>query len=495
MSQKIHLKRETVFQLLYSGITVLAMISPGMIIGYSSVVLPVLQKNTTAVHLNEDSAALFASLPSIAQLVGCLISVTTLKYGRRIAIASGSSVCALGWIVVATSFNQAQLLIGRFLSGVGAGMCATPGGVYVAEISTPKFTALLCSLNSIFINVGALLIYIFGSLMKDDWRTIAIVSIGFPVISVVSVMLLLPESPRWLLTKGRLEDAKRCLLTLRGLCEETTEFQEEFAEMIKYSESQKKINSRSIEQGSEFFEIPLSRDCPQQEKEESSAIVLLLKSTGSCLRKAEVWKPLVIMNAYFFFQQFSGLYVFISYTVDIAVNIGVTLDPYVTATAVGVLQVIGGIALVCTGTKLGRKPSSIISGTGMSICLIILLAYNQFFPNSTPGIPLTSMLIFVSVGSFGFQNIPYAMIGEIFPTNYVNILAPFTTCMASIFNFSALQIYPGLVKINKMAPICMYAAVSIIATIFLTLFLPETKGKTKTEIEENFQKPCFRIKC
>lgn len=82
---------------------------------------------------------------------------------------------------------------------------------------------------------------------------------------------------------------------------------------------------------------------------------------------------------------------------------------------------------------------------------------------------------------------PWSMIPELYPTKYVNFLGPLTIIVALLYDYIVTQLYPIMITYNRNGTIYFYCIMSIIATIFLIIVLPETLGKTKTEIEEAFR--------
>lgn len=146
----------------------------------------------------------------------------------------------------------------------------------------------------------------------------------------------------WLLLKGRKEAARIALLRIRGLRQETIEFQEEFAKMVNYNELRKNLEK--------------SRNC----QSDSSSIkgteegLFLVKSVCKLKRITllpEVWKPFVILCLYFLFQQFSGLYVTITYTVDVITRINITTDPFLITVILGIIQVVGNVITACCSRR------------------------------------------------------------------------------------------------------------------------------------------------
>ena len=192
----------------------------------------------------------------------------------------------------------------------------------------------------------------------------AVCSVIVSVISSILILIFLPESPRWLLIKGKKEKAKESLLRLRGLKIETPEFQKEFADMVAYSEA-KYINSAKSKKDKvspNEIEAPglVSLDKQQQTtisnegKEKKIFLNELWKNIKflvSILKVPQVWKPFVILNSFFFFQQFCGIYVITSYAVEVISKSGVTQNPFQVAVIIGILQICGELGQILSGTK------------------------------------------------------------------------------------------------------------------------------------------------
>lgn len=450
-----------------------------MTVGYSSIVLPYLN-NTHDINLKNQEPTIFASIPSIFMLIGCVTSIYTMTFGRRMAILTGSLTNIIGWTVIASSYNVPQLLIGRVISGFAMGLCTVPGVAYISEMTTLKLSPMLNSCSSLFISLGTLFIYFLGFIIEGNWRLIACFPVFVSVVSTLLTVIYLPESPRWLLIQNQEKKAKECLLRLRGLKTDSIQFKTEFTNMIIYNESKygksKSCNNSLLTNGNDEKNI--------FQKSWSNVKYFL-----SIFKISEVWKPFVILNTFFFFQQFCGIYVVNAYAVKLISNNGITQDPFQVAVMLGILQICGELGQILTSSRLGRRKTAIISGIGMTISITTLGVYNQFFlSDKLSGIPLACILIFVTLGTFGFVNLPWSMIGELYPTRYVHILGPVTTCFCGLFNFCTIYLYPTLDKISSIMSIYFYSFCSLCATIFIIFALPETVGKSKAEIERRFKK-------
>ncbi|XP_011707590.1 PREDICTED: facilitated trehalose transporter Tret1-like isoform X5 [Wasmannia auropunctata] len=416
--QRLNVRREVLRLFLYTIVCNLALINEGATQGYSSVVLPILTSNTTSdLTLNEMEMPFFASTVPITAAIGCMLCLITLNYGRRFTMIINSINFSVGWILIASSYNVPQLFIGRVLTGSAIGLCSPAIEIYLAEISIPAWREVLTITPNIAVSIGVLIVYFLGFVAKNNWRVIA----AFFVIPSASLLLcnifFIRESPMWLLLKGRKEEAKNALFKIRGLHQETAEFQEEFVSM-----------------------------------------------------------------------KFSGVYVLIAYSVDIITRINIAIDSFLITVIIGIIQVVVNVITASCSMKFGRRPISIISGTGMAISLGALALYLQFFEETgVAAVPLVCILLYVAFASFGFFSLPWSMIPELYPSKYVNVLGMLTVILAFLCDYTATQLYPLMVTTNRNATICFYCVIAIIATVFLTVVLPETRGRTKTQIEEAFR--------
>lgn len=238
----------------------------------------------------------------------------------------------------------------------------------------------------------------------------------------------------------------------------------------------------------EHLEI-LSR-CQRRKEEEGKAA----EESKSVAWNRENLKPFIVMIGYFFFQQFSGTFVVIYYAVDFTLEAGVRIDGYLAAIFIGITRLFGTLCVSYISRKYGRRIPSIASGIGMTIFMGILSIYlwasNCGYAINDRGIiPVISILMYIFTSTMGFLVLPFAMIGEIYPARFRDVFSGLTTCLAYVFSFVMLKVYPDMLKLfDKHGVFLFYALFSLIGTIFVALFLPETKGRTLQEIEDLFKK-------
>ncbi|KAG5337375.1 TRET1 protein, partial [Acromyrmex charruanus] len=139
----------------------------GATLEYSSVVLPVLASNRSSITLNSMEIPFFASTVSISQIIGCLLCLIIMNYGRRCTMIVCGVNFSLGWILIANSYNVIQLFIGRMLTGIAMGMCAASVGIYLAEISITSWKTVITVTPNIALTTGILIVYLLGFVLQS----------------------------------------------------------------------------------------------------------------------------------------------------------------------------------------------------------------------------------------------------------------------------------------------------------------------------------------
>eukprot|EP00093_Oithona_nana_P006540 06540.XXX_41717_40875_1 [CDS] Oithona nana genome sequencing. len=134
-------------------------------------------------------------------------------FGRRLSLLLVAPIFAVSFILQAVATEVAMFQFGRFLSGIAGGLVSGPASTYVSEISDPDWRTTLCAGMGLMYIAGTLSIYTLGAICH--WRLLAGLSAIFPALSFICG-LFSPESPPWLITKGRLCEAKRALCWLQS---------------------------------------------------------------------------------------------------------------------------------------------------------------------------------------------------------------------------------------------------------------------------------------
>ncbi|XP_076183385.1 trehalose transporter 1-like protein isoform X2 [Ptiloglossa arizonensis] len=434
-----------------------SVLGPSMAFGYSAVALGPLMAPTSDVKIDKIQANWIATVTALGIPFGCVLSIYTMRRGRKLSLLITSIVSFLGWLVIYFSGTYEQILVGRVISGIATGSASVPATVYSAEVAAPKWRATMVTWTSVFIAIGVLIVYIFGYLFKDNWRLVALMCALFPLVSSAMTLAVVPETPIWLRDRRRLDEALDSLKRFRGIPKNeppTTELLQELQQR------------------------------PQKKKQH------LLKH----LLKRNALIPFGIMLGYFFFQQFSGIFVVVYYAVDIIGSAGITIDPYLGAVLIGFTRLVGSVLVACVSRRFGRRIPSIVSGTGMTIFMAILSIYliledRRYILKDGSVIPMVCVLIYIFVSTLGFLVVPFAMVGEIYPAKVKEVLTGLTSCIGYIFSSVTVKIYPDMkTSMGEHGVFIFFTVLSLAGTLFVAFFLPETKGKTLLEIEEMFSK-------
>lgn len=218
------------------------------------------------------------------------------------------------------------------------------------------------------------------------------------------------------------------------------------------------------------------------------------KSTLIFLKRPEAYKPLLIMNAFFFFQQFSGIFVLIFYAVTIVQEAGVNLDSYLAAVIIGASRLIMTVVVSFVSRRYGRRVLCNVSGVCMTLSisgltLYLTLKHDHILTDATYGWwPITALVMYILSSTVGFLTLPWAMIGEVFPVRIRGPASGVTTCMAYVFSFVVLKMYPEMKHLwGNHGLFIFYSTISVVGTICMYVYLPETQNRTLQQIEEHFR--------
>ncbi|KAG5684150.1 hypothetical protein PVAND_013391 [Polypedilum vanderplanki] len=446
-------------------------LSSGMGLGFPAITLESLRREDNPLRLDEEQASWFASINTLVCPLGGLLSATILdQLGRRMTLMIINILSITSWSLMyfssETDFDSMfwQILLSRFLIGVTIGLSSSPAAVYSAEIASPKLRGRMTVLTSMAIAVGILMIYTLGFIFPDDWRIVAGIAAIFCIFTL-SLVFFIPESPSWLISRGRIDEGRKALGFIRAIKHNELHTSELLNEEMQRFEDQ--INSRN-NGGND--------------------------SLWATLRRPEIYKPLAIINAFFAFQQFSGTFVIVVYAAKFAEEAGTGIDKFLCTVLIGVARVVATIILAYfILDRYGRKPPSIFSGIGMTISMLILAVYSSSsFSEYLPFHSWVStfyLLAYIVTSTFGFLTIPFTMLPELFPQRVRGITAGLTVCVAYFMSFLAIKSYPSLLQLigNDMI-FLLYGIVSLLGTLFVHFILPETKGKSLQEIENLFKR-------
>lgn len=435
----------------------LGSVAMGTNLGYSSPAIPSLQSNFTegGLEINESEESWFGSLMTLGALTGGLVAGFLVdSLGRKLSIIFSSLGFIAGWVLIATASTVVVLCLGRVITGFFTGLISLAVPVYVSEISRPQVRGTLGAGIQLSVTIGILGVFFFGKYLS--WSSLAILCLTVPAAMAV-LMIFMSESPRWLLQKGKREDALKALQFLYGPGTDHEAERNAIEMNLKMSPSEK-------------FHV----------KE---------------LQQPFIYKPILISLFLMFAQQLSGINAVMFYAVSIFQSAGTTIPPEDCMVIIGVVQVIATLGATMVMDKGGRRVLLLTSAALLALSLGVLGGYH--YVKATKGdeavesigwLPLVCLSLFIIGFSCGMGPIPWLMMGELLPLR----VRGFATGMCTGFNwtmaFVVTKTFNDMIDLLKPYGTYWFFCIVMITSFFVVvLTLPETKGKTLEEIEAAFR--------
>ncbi len=377
------------------------------------------------------------------------------RFGRKktLYICAVFYAVSAVWSAVPGSFGG--FLLARFLGGLGVGVSSMVCPVYIAELAPEKHRGRLGALFQLGIVTGIFIVFFVSHRIQrlgDEawnvqmgWRWM-LGSETLPAAVFLSLLFLVPESPRWLAVNGRTEEARRILAATVGAVQADRELRAV-------------AEAAGAEEG-RFGEL-----------------------FGPDYRR-----PLLIAVALAIFCQLSGINAIMYYAPEVFKAGGSSTDSaFASSVWVGLNNLLFTFVAIGFVDKAGRKLLLVI---GTAIQTASLAFVGCMFHSGRSGIGLLlGILAYCAAFAMAMGPIPWIVISEIFPgrirgrASSVGVLMIWVTCCAVAQTFPALK---G--AIGAAGAFWLYGACSLASLVFVLLFLPETKGRTLEEIEASWKR-------
>jgi sugar porter (SP) family MFS transporter len=378
-------------------------------------------------------------------LIGCIAGSAVAgtvadRIGRRWTLLAAGVIFFAGALLSAFTPNEAVLLFGRFVVGIGIGFSSVVAPLYISEVAPANVRGALVSLYQFAITIGILAAYIVDYLLAGgaQWRWMLGLAVVPSVVLIVG-MLGMPESPRYLFKISRGAKARDELQRIYGDASETAREEQSILEGL-----------RAKSQGFEVFRQPAIR------------MALIIGVTLAVL------------------QQITGINTVIYYGPQIFQMAGISSASasILAQTLVGAVN--SGMTLIAIFfvDRLGRKPLLYAGLTGMFVALAVM-AYAFSEPHlsgSLAAIALASMMLFVGCFAFSLGPIVWLLISEIFPLRARGLGMSLSTLSNWVGNFFVSQFFLTMVaRLGHSATFGIYAVLCIVTMLFVRAMVPETK--------------------
>lgn len=384
-----------------------------------------------------------------AAFVCLFIGTVTNFIGRKLTMLLLVIPFTIGWALVIWASNVSMLYVGRLLLGISGGAFCITAPMYTAEIAQSEIRGTLGSYFQLMMVIGILFVYSVG--MKVNVFVLSVICACIPLV-FGAVFVFMPETPLYLISKGKKEDAIRSLKWLRG---SDYDYTAELADM-------------------------------QAQHEENKANKV---SIGAALARRATLKALFISLGLMCFQQMSGINAVIFYTKGIFEAANTGIDSGVATIIVGVMQVIAVFVSSIVVDKLGRRLLLIPSVIVMGVCTFLLGIY--FYMKDVGSdvsnlgwVPIASLCVFIVLFSLGYGPIPWLMMGELFAPDVKGVAGSFVGTFNWLLAFLITKTFAFFNRtLGNGQTFWLFTAFCVVGVVFTILAVPETKGKSLPEIQ------------
>jgi len=397
--------------------------------------------------------------------------------GRKKVILAAALVFSIGAIWSGMAPDARMLIVARFFLGTAIGVSSFAVPLYISEISPARSRGTLVSLFQLLITIGIMVSYFSDSAFAlpegapgyvDCWRPMFYVGV-IPALIMFIGMIFLPETPRWLISKGRDEECRNVLMKV----EDPVLISEVIATMKE--------------------EIALDK--------------------GNRVRWNDILQPwlrapLIIAVGIMFVQQFTGINTIIYYSPKIFLMSGFdgARSAILASTSVGVVNVLFTVLSLFLVDRIGRRKLYVTGVSGMVVALVGLsscFALQADLGNAVKQITIALVWVYCAFFSMSLGPLGWLIISEVFPLKVRGIGTSIGSLACWLFNgvvaFTFFKIVLALTLKgtdivikgenlgNPAGAFALYALVGVAGLLWGYFHIPETKGKSLERIEEHWR--------
>ena len=448
----------------------------GILFGYDTAVI----SGTTDIvagqfSLDDLAKGWYVGCALIGSIIGVLVAGMMSDFlGRKKTMLVSALMFSISAIGCAVCADLTQLVVFRMIGGFGIGVVSVVSPAYISEVAVPEKRGMLVSLYQLAITVGFLLAYLVNYLVLKSADTSLVAAdtavraadslqvrmfnseywrgmLGYetiPDLLFLIVIFFIPESPRWLIVKGRYDKASLVLSRI----------------------------------------YPAKEDVAAQMDLTKASIAGEVKSEWKSLLEPGILTAVLLGSAIAILGQFMGVNAVLYYGPEIFKDAGFE-DPLFSTVLVGVVNMLTTVIALLIIDRVGRKQLVYLGVSGMIVCLLCIAVYFLPATNLPTWFMLTFFLLYVFCTAISISAVIFVLLGEMYP-NRVRGLA---------MSIAGFALWVGTYLIGQLTP-WMLSNLTPAGTFFLFAFMclpylwimwrkiPETTGKTLEEIEEFWKK-------
>lgn len=391
-------------------------------------------------------------------------------FGRKTALVSSIVPHFVGWSLMYWDMNFAITLCGRILTGLPSAVMFYAPQVYIVECITVNHHHLRSDFRSwpgIAFAFGELLVFVFGTIF--DYRQISAIAAALAGVFFIIVYLAVPESPAWLYEQGRQGDAE--------------------------------ISERKLRIFQPILQPSRSGLIAPPEPCERRSFTTSCKRLVALLIRPDIYKPLALTTVWAFLMEMTGGSLTALYMVNIIdstppgyeknvtdisglVAEDQSTENYSYAVVSGIIILVAHIATSAL-LRWGMKPLAIWSGIFMAIGMILI----AFYDDKTSDLYIVHV-VGVWLSTFCFQlgvfSAPICVLSDFFPNDAKGLASCVPIQMISIAQGVISKIFPFLYAEYGNFVFYQFAIITVVCTMYVYIFLPETVNNSYEKIRDNF---------
>ena len=426
----------------------------GLLFGYDTgVISGAILFITKQFSLSATMEEIVVSSVLVGAAVGAALGgALTRRFGRRILIILAGIIFTVSAVASALAPTVTWLVAARMVSGIGIGIASFISPMYIAELVPAKVRGSLVAVNMLAITTGIVVAYLADYALSgiQGWRYMFALA-AIPSIALVIAMWRLPDSPRWLISSSRVEEARRVLQSVRTV----SDVNPEIADIQQSMEKQGESGLRGLFQPS--------------------------------LRM-----PMMVGLGLAVFQQITGINTVIYYAPTIFKFAGVVATGPAILAGAGLTIVMWcfHVMAIFLLDRVGRRPLLLVGVAGQIIGLAILGAAFHFPQLATVKsyVAIGGLVIYVACFAFGLGPIFWLLISEIYPLKIRGAAMSIVTVTNWGMNLAVAVTFLTLVRVlGQSGTFWLYGVIAVGAWVFFYRLVPETKGKTLEQIEKHWR--------
>ncbi|CAG8109048.1 unnamed protein product [Penicillium nalgiovense] len=406
---------------------------------------------------------IIVSIYNLGSFFGCLGNIAIGDIlGRKRAIWLGLTLVIIGVILQTSSYGVVQFFIGRFISGLGTGIETSTAPMYQSEVCTAKYRGRLVAAEPMFVSVGIVMVYWVGyGLSFAEGGVVWRVPVGIQLIFAILGWLMLflcPESPRWLVKVGKIEDAKYALSKIRNLDVNDYKITCTVNEIVHIQEVEahgKNINWMSILKGKDAM--------------------------AGRYRLALAW-------GIQFFNQMGGCNLVIYYMPLVLVtNVGIDTE---------LATILSGCIMICMFVsslvptffldRMGRRPTMFVGSIALAVCMLIITVLLKQDQKNCSSAAVAFFFVYMCFFGSTMNSTPWVYGPEVLPLQLRAKGVAISTSSNWMWNFVIAMITPVMTDNLGWKTYIVFTVINAFGALCVYMFYPETGRKTLEEIEEIF---------